>query len=127
MKRAIIISIVVVILVVVMNIITQKYTKSSVEQTSDLLYELRENLIAQNEEKIDNINKEVMEKWEEYKEKLVIYIEHAELEKAEMHLIETNSYIETKDYSMAIQGVDSSISSLEHIKERYEFSLKNIF
>ena len=69
----------------------------------------------------------IEEEWDNVKEKFVIYLEHNELEKVEMYIIETKSHIETNEISMAIQSVDTCTFVIDHIKEKYEFSLKNIF
>lgn len=58
---------------------------------------------------------------------MVIYIEHNELEKAEMYIVEAKSHIETNEYSMAIESLDSCKFIIDHIIDKYEFSLKNIF
>ena len=58
---------------------------------------------------------------------MVIYLEHTELEKAEMYLLETKSHIETKDYEMAVVSLDTCKFIIEHIMDKYDFSLKNIF
>ncbi|MCI8620429.1 MAG: DUF4363 family protein [Clostridia bacterium] len=58
---------------------------------------------------------------------MVIYLEHTELEKAEMYLLETKSHIETKDYEMAVVSLDTCKFIIDHIIDKYEFSLKNIF
>lgn len=58
---------------------------------------------------------------------MVIYLEHTELEKAEMYILEAESYIETKEYAMAIQALDTCKFIIDHIIDKYEFSWKNIF
>lgn len=67
------------------------------------------------------------EKWNEVKQKMVIYIEHTELEKVEMYIKEAKSCIETREYTIAIQMLDVCDFIMEHIKDKYELSLKNIF
>ena len=58
---------------------------------------------------------------------MVIYLEHTELEKVEMYILETQSHIETKEYTMAIQSLDTCDFIIDHIIDKYEFSWKNIF
>lgn len=127
MKKEIIISVIIVIIVVILNIITQEYTDSSMSEMETELAKVRECLVNENE---GNCKKEIesaKDKWDEMKEKLVIYLEHNELEKIEMYIIEASSHIETKEYAMAIQSVDTCSFMIEHIKEKYDFSWKNIF
>lgn len=92
-----------------------------------ILSDTRKDLIEENEEKSKNGIDKAMEKWHKVNEILVLYIEHADLEKTEMYMAEANSYIETKEYTMAVQSVDTSIFLLEHFKDKYKFSLENIF
>ena len=86
MLREGIICIVIVIMIFIGNIVTQNYTKSSVEELSKNLEELRIDLEKENNEKailekIDKVNQE----WRNRHDKLAYYIEHKELE-----LVETN-------------------------------------
>lgn len=127
MKKEIIISVVIVIIVVVLNIITQKYTNITMDEISNELAMIREDLSKENIEESEKGIENAKNKWDDIKNKLVIYLEHDELEKVEMYIIETASHIETKEYSMAIQSLDTCEFVIEHIKEKYEFSWENIF
>lgn len=128
MKKQIMISIAIVLIVIILNIITQKYTETAMGEILENLEKTRNNIIGQKEEKeiVSNIGNTI-EKWNEKKEKMVIYLEHTELEKAEMYLLEAKSYIETKEYTMAVQSLDTCKFIIDHIIDKYEFSLKNIF
>ena len=127
MKKEIIIVFVILLVMVVMNIITRKYTDRVVDEILGELPNLRENTVAENYEeakkKIENID----EKWKKVSDVLVIYIEHLDLEKAEMYIVETKSYIEEKEYSMGVKSIDSLKFALENLKDKYKFTLKNIF
>ena len=112
---------------IVMNMITRKYTDKVVNDMLGELPNLRENVIVEDydkaEEKIKNIN----EKWEKISGILVLYIEHLDIEKAENYIVETKSYIETKERNIAVRSIDSLEFALENIKDKYKFTLKNIF
>lgn len=95
-------------------------------KVSDKLESIRSKLEEENEETKKEID-EAMEVWSKYKEKFVIYLEHTELEKVEMYIIEAKSHIETNEYNMAIESIDTCIFIIDHIKEKYDFTLKNIF
>lgn len=56
-----------------------------------------------------------------------MYIEHLDLEKAENYIVEAKSYIETKERENAVRAVDSLEFALGNIKDKYKFTLKNIF
>ena len=70
---------------------------------------------------------DILDKWDEDKELLSIYIEHDELEKIETRLREVNTNVETKEYQMAIQSLDTCVFLIDHIKDKYKLSVKNIF
>lgn len=127
MKKEVIIVIVILILIIILNVITQKYTNVKMTEMTDMLSKVKELLIAESIEEAKNEMEKVQEEWDNIKEKFVIYLEHNELEKVEMYIIETKSHIETDEISMAIQSVDTCTFVIDHIKEKYEFSLKNIF
>ncbi len=134
MKKETIICIIIVITISVGNIITQKYTKESVETLSngletlktDLKNELDSNEKELNEKMLEEIGK-IKENWESRHDKLAYYIEHNELEKVENNLTALNSFVQTKEYADAIKELDESVFVLRHIQEKYAFNLKNIF
>lgn len=127
MKKEIIIVFLILLVMIVMNMITRKYTDKVVEDMLGELPNLRENVIVEDydkaEEKIKNIN----EKWEKVSGILVVYIEHLDIEKAENYIVETKSYIETKERNIAVRSIDALEFALENIKDKYKFTLKNIF
>lgn len=127
MKKEIIISVVIVLIIVILDIITQNYTNKSMSQVSEKLMDVRADLINGNEDKTKEEIIAIKKNWDKIKEKLVIYIEHDELEKVEQHMLETESYIEVEEYDVAVQTLDTCNFIIEHIKDKYEFSLKNIF
>lgn len=127
MKKEIIISIVIVLIIVVLDITTQNYTNKSMSEVSEKLMDIRSDLINESYDKTKEKIIATKENWDKIKEKLVIYIEHAELEKVEQYMLETESYIEVEEYDVAVQALDTCNFIIEHIKDKYEFSLKNIF
>lgn len=88
---------------------------------------MKTDLVEKREEKAKEAMQEVVGTWNDKKETLVIYLEHTELEKAEMYILEAKSHIETEEYTMAIQSIDTANFIIDHIKDKYEFSIKNIF
>lgn len=127
MKKEIIISIVIILLILILNSITQRYTSKSMSEVSEKLMIIRNDLINGNEDEVKEKVEEAKKNWDNIKEKLVIYLEHTELEKVEQYILETESYIEVKEYSMAVQTLDTCNFIIDHIKDKYDFSIKNIF
>ena len=134
MKKELIICIIIFTAIVIGNIITQNYTKQSVNNLSNELEELKENIGGkigennnkENEELIEKIN-DITKNWEERHDKLAYYIEHNELEKVEDNLTGLSSLVKTNEYPDAIKELDKCVFILKHIEEKYAFNLENIF
>lgn len=129
MHKEVIISIVIVVIIVIGNVITQNYTRKSVEAISSDLNSLRQELNVDdvNREKAKKHFDEIEKKWDNMQEKMAYYIEHDELEKVKTNLTELKSHTETEEYEEAICDLDKSVFVLEHIEKKSEFNLKNIF
>ena len=133
MKKETFICILIFILIVLGNILTQKYTKESVESLSNELESLKTGI----NDKIENKKEEnfdlqekygnIKENWDIRHDKLAYYIEHNELEKVEDSLICLNSLLNTKEYSESVKELDKCVFILRHIEEKYAFNLQNIF
>lgn len=132
MWKETVICITIILAIIVGNIITQNYTKESVEELTNDLEELKEEFfkIEQGEkdskkakEKMD----EIKENWDSRHDKLAYYIEHDELEKVETDLTAMNSFVEKEEYTSATSELDKSVFVLKHIKKKYEFNLENVF
>ena len=129
MKKEIIICIIVVIFVLIGNIITQNYTRKSVETTNAKLIELKEKLsmLSKDDEKLKEAVKDIKEDWDEKQEKLAYYIEHDELEKVETQIHLLSGEVEAKLYEDAVPEADKCMFILEHIKDKTALNVKNIF
>lgn len=129
MHKELIISTVIVIVIIIGNAVSQNYTSKSIESISSDLNSLRQELNVEDvkqEEARKHFN-EIEKKWNKMQEKMAYYIEHDELEKVKTNLTELKSHIETKEYEEAICDLDKSVFVLDHIEEKSEFNLKNIF
>ncbi len=134
MKKEAIICIIIVIVISAGNIITQRYTKESVETLSSGLETLKTDLNNELDNKEKKSNEKILEQikiveenWQSRHDKLAYYIEHDELEKVENNLTALDSFIQTEEYADAIKELDESVFVLKHIQEKYAFNLKNIF
>ena len=127
MYKKIIICIAIVFLVIVLDIWTQNYTKESVAEVIENLNALKENVML---EKLDLAKEQIdktINKWDERYEHLSYYIEHNELEKVKTELVGLKANVEVKQYGEAVGDIDRSIFILEHIKQKMELQIKNIF
>ena len=122
-----IISIILVILIFVGDFITQKYTDNSISSFNEELQNLKNTLIERNQEKANEEIENAEKKWTDIQNVMSYYIEHNELEKVETNLAEAKSLTKSGDFVFAISAIDKTDSVLEHINEKYTFSLENIF
>lgn len=128
MHKEIIISVLIIIVVIIMNIITQNYTDKKMEETFNSLEEIIGELNSQ--ENIDIVENKYDSMYKEWRNNFKIfayYIEHDELEKVELELVTVKAYIDTDYREDAISNAERAKFIIEHIEEKYKFTLKNIF
>lgn len=129
MYKEIIIIVLIVILILVGNVITQNYTKDTVNIMQENLNEIKEEL-DKKEAEINNIEEKIdkaMQEWKTKNNKLAYYLEHDELEKIESELTALNANILTEEYEQGRENLDRCYFLLEHIKDKETISLSNIF
>lgn len=127
MYKEFIIIVVVIVLIVGLDIITNKYTKDTVEIMSNELNILRKNILEEDKEKSQSQMQVIKEKWEERYKILAFYIEHDELEKVETEMTGLAADLNVEEYKHSIAELDTTIFILEHIQEKEEFHLRSIF
>ena len=79
------------------------------------------------EEEIKLEMENIKKMWKEKYETLAYYIEHDELEKVETELTKSRANIETKEYAVAIENIESCNFILEHIKDKSSLKIVNLF
>lgn len=128
-NKELIISLVIIAVIVILNVITQNYTKESVDVVSEKLENLREKIIREDVDK--NSSKEqisdIMEDWRDRFQRLAYFIEHDELEKVETELTSLKANIEMEKYEEAVPDLDKTIFILNHIKNKFTLEIRNIF
>ena len=129
MYKELIISIIVIALIVIGNIVTQNNTVKSVNQISNQLNVLREELSKQSvsQEDVKKKMEEIEKTWEEKYETMAYYIEHNELEKVQTELTKLKADIDIEEYPMGVENLDSCSFILEHIKDKTALKIVNIF
>ena len=127
MYKEIIICLIVLVIVMLLNITTQNSTKSSVLIVTDELDSLRKVVIDEKVNESNEIIDKILNIWDAEYEKLSYYIEHNELEKVKVELVELKANIEVEQFKEATGNIDRAIYLLEHIKQKTELQVKNIF
>jgi len=128
MKKEIIICIVVIIFVIVLNSISGNYTKNSVESIRNDLNIVKEDIKQNREQNV--ISEDVARaknNWDNKYKILAYYLEHNELEKITLYLVGLESNVESEEYAQAMEELDKCIYILEHLEDKYNFNLRNIF
>lgn len=127
MFKEIIIIIVVISLVVGLDIITNNYTKNTVEIISNELNILREYILEENKVKAIEKMELIKEEWENRNKILAYYIEHDELEKVKTELTGLEADLSVEEYKHCIAELDTTMFILEHIQEKEEIHFRSIF
>lgn len=127
MQKEMVISIILVVLILIGDLITQNYTKKTVNSLTYELEVLKQSLKDNSKENIKEEVEKVDKKWEEVHDKLACYIEHDELEKVETNFTACKSFTQTENYDLAISEIEKMAFVLNHITDKYSFNLVNIF
>lgn len=127
MYKEIIIIIVAVTLVVSLDIVTNNYTKETVNIMKEKLSVLREYIFEENKEKSDSQIPDIENEWDERYKILAFYLEHDELEKVNTELTSLKAFLNMEEYSECMNSLDKCVFILEHIQEKEETSLKSVF
>ena len=127
MYKEVVICIVVIVVIVSLDVFTQKYTRNTTSDITQIFADLKGDMLKEDKDKIDEKVKILDEKWGKKHDRLAYYIEHDELEKVDTAIVSLKSYVETDDYSSAIAELDEGTFVLEHIQKKYAFNLENIF
>lgn len=119
--------IIIVITIFIFDNRTQAYTQQSVESTTNRLESLRDELLKHEKQNTQIDINEIYNQWMEFHNKLAFYIEHDELEKVETEMVGLKGNIEVEEYEIAVSKLDKCIFILQHIADKYKFSIDNIF
>ena len=127
MFKETVICIIIVVAIFSLDMFTQNYTNHAVADISDRFSSLRENILKEDKDQMDEELKKLDENWNKMQDKLAYYIEHDELEKVDTNLIGLKSYIDTQEEADAVSELEKSVFVLKHIEDKTRMNLKNIF
>ena len=127
MFKEIVTCFIIVVLIFSLDIYTHNLTKDIVSKTTANFSNLVEKLYKNETENIMENVQNTRDDWDNSHDKLAYYIEHNELEKVDTVMVNISSYINTEDYSSAIMELEKGKFILEHIQEKNEFNIQNIF
>lgn len=127
MYKEILIIFFVIVIILALDVTTNAYTDRVAGELCNELEELKQNVLNQEEEKINAQMQQVESKWKDYHNVLVYYLEHGELEKVETELSTLRGKLEQKEYNHCAEEVEAMIFLLKHIQEKEQFSVQSIF
>ena len=127
MQKELVICVILVILIIIGDIVTQNYTKKTVNYITGELESLKQSLFEKDDDKADKEISKIDNKWKEVHDKLAYYIEHDELEKVESNFTACKSLAKTGEYEQSISELEKTVYVLEHITDKYSFNWVNIF
>ena len=127
MLKEMCICIIIVVLIFGLDIFTQNYTKESMNKISEMLANLKEEILKTNKSEITKKVKEIDNNWNKMHDKLAYYIEHDELEKVDTELTKLKADQEVQKYDDCINEIETTKFILNHIKDKEKFTIQSIF
>ena len=149
MKKELIIVIIIVIAITILDTITHNYTKinfakineqlEQIKEISEDIYimekeqDIAENTRKENDNKTSKQEKlkekiKIMEEgWKNINNKTALYIEHEELEKANVSMVKFKRYIQLEEYTEAIAELENCKYILDHIRDKEAMQIINLF
>lgn len=127
MYKELIIIVVVIAIIVGLDIITNKYTKQTLEILSSEFNILKDYILKEDKESSREQMQKIKQNWEERYKILAFYIEHDELEKVETEMVKLESDIEVEEFKHCVSELETTKFILEHIQEKEEMHLRSIF
>lgn len=127
MYKELFIIFIVIAIIVGLDIITNNYTKQTLEILSSELNILKDYILKEDKENSQEQMQKIKQKWEERYKILAFYIEHDELEKVETEMVKLEADIEVEEFKHCISELETTNFILEHIQEKEEMHLRSIF
>lgn len=113
------------------DILVKKHLSNSTSEFVNKLEELKEKTVEAKEtddrKETKNAIKEVEEKWKKISKIWSTVIVHQEIDNIEQAIIRAKSYINDGKLEDAIPEIETAIFFAEHINQREQLKLKNIF
>lgn len=127
MSKEIIVSAIILIAIIVLNICVSQYIDKKMNYVVTKLGELKGELEVENFDESQKKIDEIDEYWKNSENILSFFIEHDELEKVITELTSLKAYIKLEDSEEAIETLDKMTFIINHIEEKDDLKLKNIF
>lgn len=127
MLKEAIIAFIIIIGIFLGDFITQNYTEYAVEKITSELNTLKKSLLFDEFEEAKVQAQKIKENIDKNHSKLSYYLEHNEIEKVETNYTVCKSFVDQEEKNDAIAELEKTIFVLNHMTDKYSFSLENIF
>ena len=117
----------IIIFIVGLDLVLYFETDKLINNTQSYLGNLERYLNEKNFEDSKEAAEKLNSKWFEYEKSLSFFIEHDEIEKVSGKVKIVKENTKNKEYETALEDVVETKYLLEHIKDKYNFTLKNVF
>ena len=118
---------VILVFVFFMEHITNKNLSDSVKWMKDEITSIENKLEENKEGEAQEEFLDLKSKWEGEQEKLAFFVEHEELEKVSNDIVIIESNFEQNEADEIDENITDLKFMLDHIEEKNQFNLKNIF
>lgn len=117
----------IIIFIVLLDLLLYFRTDKLIESTQNDLSRLEKVIDKKDESSIEKEAKDLINNWKNRENILSYFIEHEEVEKVSLKIavIEENS--KNEEYNVALEDIAETKYLLEHIQDKYNLTLKNIF
>lgn len=121
--------IIIIILILVFSIefLTSKSLNEAVSWMRDGIISIENKIKENRESEAQKEFEDLQGKWKERTEKLALFVEHNELEKVSKDIVIIESNFETDEPDKVLENIAELKFMLEHIEEKNQLKLKNIF
>lgn len=122
---------IIIIIIIIFDIILDNNTNKNFDNINEKLSKIdeildeNENLINQSE--VQNQAEDMLKTWNEMTQNLSFYIEHDEIEKISDRVNLIKKQIEIEEYKESRQAITEAQFLINHVKEKQQLNLKNIF
>ncbi len=126
MSKELIISAIVIIFLVIANILIGNFIDGKMNQTVSILNEVKNGIENDNFAKAKQKLDEAENYWNDSEEIISFFVEHNELEKVNTEFAALRAYVQLEE-DEALENLNKVSFIIEHIEEKDDLKLKNIF
>lgn len=123
--KQIIIIISLIVIIIIADILTNNMTKSYIQKIKEKLENIE--YLIEGKKDLGNSAEELKNRWKEYEEKLSYFLEHDEIEKVSLNINLINKQVNIEKFEDALETIAETKYLLDHIKEKNELKINNIF